>query len=265
MSIKVMAHIWERAKVSGSQLLVLLAMADFADDQGRNIYPSMTTLAQKARLSESQARRVVHELVESGIVEVMEAGGWDGKRNRSNEYRIVMDDEDLGGDGGGSRMTPQSTHHRAYGGSADAPRGGSVSASTVVAPALDDPLSDPSVDPPLKKKANNNMRALNELVLAEAEKAVVVVGADALIREMDFDQKMALLSWLWLYNDWFEEDLDYRDKFRRSYGKRDPFAGMDNIAGVMVSQAKARRQAPLTIADREDMLERLAEMEQPQP
>jgi hypothetical protein len=115
------------------------------------------------------------------------------------------------------------------------------------------------------KNNNNNMRALNELVLAEAEKAVVVVGADALIREMDFDQKMALLSWLWLYNDWFEEDLDYRDKFRRSYGKRDPFAGMDNIAGVMVSQAKARRQAPLTIADREDMLERLAEKEQPQP
>jgi hypothetical protein len=34
---------------------------------------------------------------------------------------------------------------------------------------------------------------------------------------------------------------------------------------VMVSQAKARRQAPLTIADREDMLERLAEKEQPQP
>jgi len=108
---------------------------------------------------------------------------------------------------------------------------------------------------------NNNVRALNELALQEAEKAVVVVGADALIKEMDFDQKMALLSWLWLYNGWFEEDLDYRDRFRRSYGKRDPFAGMSNPAGVIVTQAKAHRQAPLTIADREDMMDCLSALE----
>lgn len=136
MSIAVMARIWQTAtELSGSELLVLLALADFGDDTGGNIYPSMTTLAGKARLSESQARRVVRRLVEAGYVEIVEAGGWDGQRNRANEYQIVFDR--------GSNMTPPSADTRT-GGSKLTPRwarrrqgGGRVDATTVGAPARD--------------------------------------------------------------------------------------------------------------------------------
>lgn len=276
MSIRIMSQIWEYAKVTGSELLVLLAMADFADDHGRNVYPSMTTLAHKARLSESQARRVVHELCDQGVIEVIEMGGWDGKRNRANEYRIVLDNENLSGDGGGSMMippsadaptgginlTPQSSRPRAHGGRADAPTGGSAHATTVVAPTRPYPSLQPSLHPPLIEENNNN--ALRALTLEEAETAVVVVGVDSLIAKMDHDQKMALLSWLWLYNGWNQEDLSLRDIFRRAY-KGDPFDGMKNPAAVMISKGKAKEMAPLIADDREDMNERLRVLQEATP
>jgi hypothetical protein len=52
MSIKVMNTVWAHAECKSTELLVLLALADFSDDNGENIYPSISTLAQKARLSD---------------------------------------------------------------------------------------------------------------------------------------------------------------------------------------------------------------------
>jgi hypothetical protein len=135
MSLKILSEIWTEANVSGSELLVLLALADFADDDGRNIYPSMPTLAHKARLSESQTRRIIQGLIEEGLIEIVEIGGWDGRRNRANEYRIIREDSGssmtppplaptLGGSAdattGGSSMTPPSSRPRDHGGRADA-------------------------------------------------------------------------------------------------------------------------------------------------
>lgn len=121
MSIKLMTHVWDTAPASGSDLVVLLAFADYGDDNGENIFPSMPTVAKKARLSVDQARRVVHGLIEDGIVELVEQGGWNGKRNRPNEYRIIID--------GGTRVDA-STRPR-------------VDASTVPAPTRADPLIEP--------------------------------------------------------------------------------------------------------------------------
>jgi hypothetical protein len=146
MSIRVMTDVWAHADCSGSELLVLLALADFSDDHGENIYPSMQTLARKSRLSESQARRVVQNLVKKGLLEIVEAGGWDRGRNRSNAYRILL--ENLNTEGGvnlkgGSKLTPPPSRPRAHRGSTDAPG--------VVASALDDPSYDPLPKPPLKE------------------------------------------------------------------------------------------------------------------
>ena len=130
MSIKVMSWIWEHSAASGSELLVLLAMADFADDKGGNIYPSMQTLAKKARMSPDQARRVVHKLMADGRVELVQKGGWDGGRNRSNEYRLVLD-------GTCNLQVPRTG--KLQGPSADASTGTRADASTVLAPMQEDP------------------------------------------------------------------------------------------------------------------------------
>lgn len=141
MSIRVMTDVWAYADCSGGELLVLLALADFSDDNGRNIYPSMPTLAQKARLSVKQARRVVQNLVKLNLVEIVEVGGWDRGRNRSNSYRIIL--ENLH-EKGTPKLGVPSTHRREDG----TPVGG----RDVPPPVGDDPSFNPLYKPPLNEK-----------------------------------------------------------------------------------------------------------------
>lgn len=91
MSIKVMSMVWQtEAKLSGSELLVLLAMADYADDNGGTVYPSMASLGKKSRMSADQARRVIKKLVDMKLVEIIRRGGWRNGHNLANEYRLNL-------------------------------------------------------------------------------------------------------------------------------------------------------------------------------
>lgn len=62
MSLRVLTLVWDRFPEGGSKLLTMLALADWAGDDGGRIYPSIPTLAAKIRLSERQAMRVLQEL-----------------------------------------------------------------------------------------------------------------------------------------------------------------------------------------------------------
>lgn len=89
MSIKVMSAVWDHYPAGGSELLALLALADWSDDDGR-CFPSVAAIARKTRLSKSQAQRVVHSLIGAGtvVVEGNEAGGPPGATRR---YRVMVD------------------------------------------------------------------------------------------------------------------------------------------------------------------------------
>lgn len=65
MSIFVTSLVWKFSRAEGSTLLTALAIADFADDEGR-AYPAVSTLAAKARISERSAQYAVRELIELG-------------------------------------------------------------------------------------------------------------------------------------------------------------------------------------------------------
>lgn len=86
MSVKVMSMVWEDFPGGGADLLALLALADWSDDEGR-CFPAMASIAAKVRLSRSQAQRVVHRLIEMGFVTVTgnETGGAPGSSRR---YKI---------------------------------------------------------------------------------------------------------------------------------------------------------------------------------
>lgn len=90
MSIQVMSLIWKHAKVSGSELLVLLALADYGNDDGKNIFPSLKKLGEKARLSEDQARRILKNLEKKKLIRLVEMGGWRDGRNWANEYELLI-------------------------------------------------------------------------------------------------------------------------------------------------------------------------------
>ena len=74
MSVAMMTRVWELSLATEGCLLVLLAIADFADDQGR-AWPSVRTLAKKARLSERQTRYVLRKLEQSGELKTQPNSG----------------------------------------------------------------------------------------------------------------------------------------------------------------------------------------------
>lgn len=88
MSVDVMTQVWKCAPYDGGTLLVLLALADWADDDGEGIFPTVKKLAAKARQTPRSAQMNLKKLREDGlIVLVTEASG---KRGLANEWRIDL-------------------------------------------------------------------------------------------------------------------------------------------------------------------------------
>lgn len=97
MSIKVMAQVWAHSKMKGSALLLLLAIADHAHDDGGGAYPSTETLSRKIRMSVRQTQRMLRTLEASGELKVhLKAGP-----HKANLY-TVRNIRSVGGD----KMTP---------------------------------------------------------------------------------------------------------------------------------------------------------------
>lgn len=89
MAVRVLSLVWDGYPGGGSELLAMLALADWSDDSGR-CYPSMAAIAKKVRLSKSQAQRVVHGLIDGGYVKVT-ANALGGSPTQTRNYRIVLD------------------------------------------------------------------------------------------------------------------------------------------------------------------------------
>lgn len=87
MSVEIMTNVWKRSTQKGSALLMLLALADIADDQGY-CWPSIPYLASKTRLSERQAARILHGLEGSGDI-VIENRRRGNDSQMSNGYQLV--------------------------------------------------------------------------------------------------------------------------------------------------------------------------------
>lgn len=108
MSIAALSYVWESSRQEGGALLVLLAIADYANEHGL-AYPATKTLARKARLSERQTQRVVKELEAAGEIEVHANKGPGGVNLYRIKRSVFPGDNLSGGDvdvGGG--VTPMS-------------------------------------------------------------------------------------------------------------------------------------------------------------
>lgn len=78
-----MAEVWDNGPAAHGDLLVLLALADFADDGG-HCWPSIARVAEKARMSERNCRRILRRLEDAGHL-VTEA-----QRGRGNTCRYTI-------------------------------------------------------------------------------------------------------------------------------------------------------------------------------
>lgn len=106
MSVKVSSWVWhgdETANVSGNEMILLLALADVADDNGRCRYMAdeddlrYSSLAKKARVSRSTLIRLLAGLREAGLVEQTR-----GVKGKPNEFRLLVP----WAQGNGANLTP---------------------------------------------------------------------------------------------------------------------------------------------------------------
>jgi DNA-binding transcriptional MocR family regulator len=101
VSVKIQSAVWEHSRATGNTLLVLLKIADNCDDQGKNAWPSLPSLARYCRCSISTIQRSVKELQALGELEVVVRGGGPkpGTRYSPNLYQVYPQ--------GGQIDTPQ--------------------------------------------------------------------------------------------------------------------------------------------------------------
>jgi hypothetical protein len=86
MSIKVMARVWENSQQSGGALLVMLALADFANDDGE-CWPKISVLAEKSRLGEREVQYLLPKLEAMGELRIIRSNGG---RNRRHRYFVTV-------------------------------------------------------------------------------------------------------------------------------------------------------------------------------
>lgn len=80
-----MSLVWERAPYAEGSLLVLLALADWADDNGV-AWPSVDGLAHKARLQRRRVQYIIRKLKGEGFLDIEEGGG----RRKRHRYSLNL-------------------------------------------------------------------------------------------------------------------------------------------------------------------------------
>jgi hypothetical protein len=88
MSVRVLSWVLDHSEAPGNDRLVLIAIADEADDDGANAYPSIDRIARRARVNKRTTMRALERLEATGELVVLrpEVNG----RGHHNRYAVVM-------------------------------------------------------------------------------------------------------------------------------------------------------------------------------
>ncbi|CAG8998073.1 MAG: hypothetical protein CENE_00004 [Candidatus Celerinatantimonas neptuna] len=92
MSIKLMTQVWDASTFKGNTKLVMLCLADFANDEGL-CWPSIATIAKKCSVSSSTVKAQIRDLIRAGFLKVQQRlkRTDEGKvTNDSNLYQIIV-------------------------------------------------------------------------------------------------------------------------------------------------------------------------------
>ena len=99
MAIAWLNYVFEHSPTRGGARLVLLTLADRADDQGV-CWPSVADIAKRAGISERHVRRIIAGLVRAGELAIVKRGGGirpgsNRKKGTPTTYRLVRNAETL--------------------------------------------------------------------------------------------------------------------------------------------------------------------------
>jgi Helix-turn-helix domain len=201
VSIKVQTLVWDYSKASGTPLLVLLKLADWANDDGE-CWPSIRLIAEKCRLKdERHVKRLIRDELEEklGEVVVIPNGGRSSHHGgpRSNRYIITIHMPNDEGVDNGTRVVegPPSSNHQ--GGQPHQPR--VVETRTRVVEGPPEPSLEPPNEPPLypqpnagdQKPARYGMRGTG--TSPRERRAAARAAADELANEVELDRLVSAI------------------------------------------------------------------------
>lgn len=89
MSVNLTSLVWEIEFPTATQKLLLLRVADYADDEGQGIYPSIKEVARQLGASERQVQYAIKALESVKMLERVEFGGT--KEQRTNVWTLNVD------------------------------------------------------------------------------------------------------------------------------------------------------------------------------
>lgn len=89
MSVRVLSRVWDGFPGGGTDLLTMLALADWSDDDGR-CWPSVAAIAKKVRLQKRQTQYIVNRLVTDGFLSV-DGNVHGGAPGETRRYRIILE------------------------------------------------------------------------------------------------------------------------------------------------------------------------------
>lgn len=84
MSVKIMSMVFDRYPNGDAEMVLALALADHANDQGLNIFPGIPEMALKTRQSERSVQRQLRKMEAMGWLECVHRS----RGGRSSRYRI---------------------------------------------------------------------------------------------------------------------------------------------------------------------------------
>jgi hypothetical protein len=87
VSVEVMGLVW-RSSLPSDEKFVALALADFADSDGRNVYPSQAVIGEMVGKTERRVRDTLRKLESRGII-ARDPWPNDGRYRPTNRYRII--------------------------------------------------------------------------------------------------------------------------------------------------------------------------------
>lgn len=89
MSLAVSNAVWAADFGTPTKKIVMLAMANWSDDSGGRLYPSVRAVSIKATVSTSQTRRIIHDLIDDGVLSIVVSPKH--RRGRARHYQIMID------------------------------------------------------------------------------------------------------------------------------------------------------------------------------
>lgn len=90
MSLRALNIVWDAPIKPASLKLVALALADWSNDEGGSLHPSMASIARKTGISRCQAQRLVQDMKSAGVLSVM-ANQFGGNPGETPHYLLHLD------------------------------------------------------------------------------------------------------------------------------------------------------------------------------